>query len=214
MARSALQVRRRADNLQEIFDAAMAIVLEEGPGALTLAAVAAKVGVTTPALYHYFESKTALLRELILAAIEAEADMLIATAEGWRASEDGILGAMVRALYRHYRPKLASFRLIYQFLQSGPPGAGLWDEPTLARLHVQSKRMFDALEAVLVRGRAAGTVAHDIELRTAVVAAHASAAGLLTMLALAEHAGDPLRQRDEALLKSFEVLLREGIRPR
>ena len=61
MARSRLQERRRADSRKEILAAARDILSEEGAGAMTLGAVAAQVGLTTPGLYHYFANKQALL---------------------------------------------------------------------------------------------------------------------------------------------------------
>ncbi|MCC6619854.1 MAG: TetR/AcrR family transcriptional regulator [Deltaproteobacteria bacterium] len=213
MGRSALQARRRADNLQEILDAARELVLSDGPGALTLGAVAAKVGVSTPALYHYFDNKKALLQALILEAVSVEADVLVATAEGWRGPEPDVVGGVVRAMYDHYRPNLSRFRLIYLLIQSAPDQMGL-DADLLPRLHPHSKRMFDALEAVLVRGKKAGTVSKKISPRTAVVSAHMAAVGMLTMIALAERAADPLRQGDEHLIASLSELLRSGVRAR
>lgn len=213
MARSGLQARRRADNLQDILAAARELALSEGPGALTLAAVAAKVGVTTPALYHYFDSKTALMRALVLSGIEAESEMLVATAEGWEGDEAGILGGLVRAMYDHYRPNLSAFRLIYMHLQVVPASIGV-DEALIARIHPHSRRMFDALQAVLERGRERGVVAAGVALRTAAVTAHAAAVGLLTMMALAERHNDPLRQGDAALLESTCRILESGIRAR
>jgi len=213
MARSGLQARRRADNLQDILDAARELALNEGPGALTLAGVAAKVGLTTPALYHYFDSKTALLRALVLSGIEAEADMLVATATRWRSDEAGILGGVVRAMYDHYRPNLSAFRLIYMHLQVVPSSIGV-DDDLIARIHPNSRRIFDALQAVLERGQQKGNVASGIAVRTAAVSAHATAVGLLTMMALAERHNDPLRQGDAALLEATSRILESGIRAR
>lgn len=214
MARSMLQVRRRADNRQEILDAAREILLSEGPAAFTLGAVAAKVGVSTPALYHYFDNKTALIQALVLDGVSAEAEVLVSTAQSWQGDESELLGAIVRAMYEHYRPNLGAFRLTYLLLQLAPPTKMGVDDTLLERLHPLSKRMFDACEAVLVRGRATGVISLEVDLRAAVVSAHMAAVGMLTMIALAERHGDPLRQRDELLLGSIGELLRSGIRRR
>lgn len=214
MARSALQARRRADNRHEILEAAREILLSEGPAAFTLGAVANRVGVSTPALYHYFANKTELIQALVLEGVSAEADVLVATAERWQGDESELLGAIVRAMYEHYRPNLAAFRLTYMLLQLAPPTRMGVDDAMLERLHPVSKRMFDACEAVLLRGRAAGIIALDVDLRAAVVSAHLAAVGMLTMIALAERHNDPLRQGDELLLRSIAQLLRTGIRRR
>jgi AcrR family transcriptional regulator len=214
MARSGLQERRRADNVNDILEAARELVGSDGPGALTLSAVASRVGLTTPALYHYFESKRALLQDLIAAETGAEAEMLVETALRWRGDEAELVGEIVRAMYHHYRPNLSAFRLIYMHLQIGAPSSTGMDRALLARLHPHSKAMFDALEAVLERGKAAGRVAVDTHTRRAVVAAHAAAVGLLTMIGLAERADDPLRHTDDVLLRALSDLLVSGVRPR
>lgn len=214
MARSSLQTRRRADNLHEILEAARELVTDQGPGALTLGAVATRVGITTPALYHYFDNKKALLQALVLAGVEAEADMLVATAQGWSGDPAEILAGIVRAMYAHYRPKLSTFRMIYLQLQLGPQGGMGMDATLKERVHPHSRRLFDALQAVLDAGQAAGVVQPGLETRTAVVAAHAAAIGVLTMIALAERADDPLRQGDEQLVGALCHLLVSGARVR
>jgi hypothetical protein len=138
----------------------------------------------------------------------------VALADGWRADESGILGATVRALYDLYRPNLSPFRLTYMHLQISPSAREGIDPEFVKRINPESWRMFDALERVLARGVGAGTVRADLDPRKGVVGAHASAIGLLTMLALAEASGDPLRHRDEALLGSLSDILHLGVRPR
>lgn len=209
-----MQERRRADNLQEILEAARELLMVDGPGGLTLGAVAAKVGVSTPALYHYFDSKKALLQALVLHGVSVEADVLVATAEAWSGPEADIVGGIVRAMHGHYRPSLSQFRLIYLLLQSGPPSDMGVDAELLPKLHPHSKRMFDALEVVLARGKKAGTVAKKVVPRTAVVTAHMASVGMLTMISLAERAGDPLRQGDELLITSLSHMLVSGVRAR
>lgn len=53
--------RQRQELLAEIGEATRTIVVEEGAAAVTMAAVAERVGVTAPALYRYVDGRTGLL---------------------------------------------------------------------------------------------------------------------------------------------------------
>jgi AcrR family transcriptional regulator len=57
--------RLRAATVREITDTARRILVEEGPGAVTLRAIAREMGMTAPALYRYFGSHGELLRHLV-----------------------------------------------------------------------------------------------------------------------------------------------------
>ena len=56
--------RRRQETIEEIVDVALSIMAEEGAGGLSLGEVARRVGVRTPSLYVYFDSKNALYDEI------------------------------------------------------------------------------------------------------------------------------------------------------
>ncbi|MFG2089746.1 TetR/AcrR family transcriptional regulator [Spirillospora sp. NPDC048824] len=58
----------RARQLRTLLDAARALVAEEGIEALSLAALARRVGLSRPALYEYFRSKD----DLVAAIVEEE----------------------------------------------------------------------------------------------------------------------------------------------
>ena len=97
-----------------VVEAAAALADERGLEALTLAAVAARLGVTTPTLYHYFPGLPGLRRELALLGLsdlevtlgravmgKASADALRALADAYRAyvnEHPGRYGATVRAV--------------------------------------------------------------------------------------------------------------------
>jgi AcrR family transcriptional regulator len=55
---------RRQDTIDEILAVAADLMAAEGPGALSLAEVARRIGVRPPSLYQYFPSKLALYDEL------------------------------------------------------------------------------------------------------------------------------------------------------
>jgi len=56
--------RVRAETAAEIKQAARRILVEQGPAAVTLRAIAREVGMTAPALYRYFGSHEELLRNV------------------------------------------------------------------------------------------------------------------------------------------------------
>ncbi|MEW2219211.1 TetR/AcrR family transcriptional regulator [Streptomyces sp. NPDC006990] len=69
-----LRRRRRAAATQEILDAAESHIAADGPGALSLRAVARSLGMTVQALYHYFPSRDALVTALVTKAYDDLAD--------------------------------------------------------------------------------------------------------------------------------------------
>jgi AcrR family transcriptional regulator len=57
--------RVRAETTEEIKQTARRILVEQGPEAVTLRAIARDMGVTAPALYRYFESYEELVRRIV-----------------------------------------------------------------------------------------------------------------------------------------------------
>jgi AcrR family transcriptional regulator len=57
--------RVRAETTEEIKQTARRILIEQGPEAVTLRAIARDMGVTAPALYRYFDSHEELLRNVV-----------------------------------------------------------------------------------------------------------------------------------------------------
>jgi AcrR family transcriptional regulator len=55
----------RAATVQEIKQTARGLLVEQGPEALTLRAIAREMGMTAPALYRYFDSHEILVRQLV-----------------------------------------------------------------------------------------------------------------------------------------------------
>jgi AcrR family transcriptional regulator len=58
-------VEHRARQLRCLLDAARALVAEEGPDALSLAALARRVGLSRPGLYEYFRSRDDLAAAIV-----------------------------------------------------------------------------------------------------------------------------------------------------
>src|SRR6476619_4767063 len=52
--------RRRLETIEEIVDVAVEVMTEHGVGGLSLGEVARRIGMRTPSLYVYFDSKNAV----------------------------------------------------------------------------------------------------------------------------------------------------------
>ncbi len=105
--------RVRAETTSEIKQAARRILIEQGPEAVTLRAIARDIGMTAPALYRYFGSHEDLLRHVV-GDIFTELGGGIARAID--AVGDGMAGKMVAACREFRRWALshqAEFGLLF-----------------------------------------------------------------------------------------------------
>jgi AcrR family transcriptional regulator len=73
--------RLRAATTQEIIQTARRLLVEEGPDAVSLRAIAREMGMTAPALYRYYDSRESLLKYVI-------ADIFTELTAGLRAAID------------------------------------------------------------------------------------------------------------------------------
>jgi AcrR family transcriptional regulator len=177
----------------EILDAARAILQEEGPDAVTLGSVSGRLGMTKPALYHYFPSKEALTRSLVAGLIDDEVGELEVAVERAGSGENPI-ASMIRAFHAHYRENLHAFRFVYGQSQLYlNPELGIDAAMVRNEITPRTRHLFDMLEA-----RFAATSLDKGER-----VAWMSVLGLLTMIAIAEGMDDPLLYSDEELLDTI-----------
>jgi AcrR family transcriptional regulator len=87
-------VRRAGLCTSSVVDAAIALVDERGPGALTLANVAARTGVAAPSLYKHVDSLAAL-RSLVSLRILGEVADTAADAILGRSGDDAVAALML-----------------------------------------------------------------------------------------------------------------------
>jgi AcrR family transcriptional regulator len=122
--------------LERLLDAAEAALDAHGPEGLTLAAVAAAVGVRTPSLYHHVEGLDGLRRELRARGVTAIADAIGRAAVG-RSGRDA-LSALAGAYldFGRSRPGL------YALTLAGDPAGD-------ARTAAAAARLLDVVTAVL-----------------------------------------------------------------
>lgn len=205
--------RKRRQARREILDAAKRILSEQGIDAVTLASVAGELGMTRQALYHYFPSKDALERSLVVALLDEEVEVLVAAVQAAKAPGQ-VLGTLIRAFYQHYVHRLDAFRMIYTRQQLNLASELTLDPETIhEEINPLTRRLFDVLEERLA-GAGSGP-SHRVGKRRLAFTAWTAALGLVTILSVTEAAGDPLVHGTPALLDTLsgvfdQAALEEG----
>lgn len=180
------------------------LLAEQGTAALTFQALAAALGVSKQAIIYWYPSKWELVRDIAVPALRAEADATIAALADAGSAADAI-ERFLRALVAHHRADLGGFRMLYLASQfdSRPPLEGEAQQ-MLDPIHETTSSMYAALAARIVADTSFLTGEHP---RRLAVAVHMAGIGLLTMLALAESANDPLAHQTGPLVDSLVALL-------
>jgi AcrR family transcriptional regulator len=196
VARPRLAARRAAGSRQEILAATRTVLARVGPAALRVEQVAAELGVTKQALYHYYPSKEAVLFEVaideLVAAAEAVNRAALAAPDG-----AGALEAIVRTYTAHFLPNLEMHRLVTMFVPT--PEAFRTSPEVLARIRPINDLMYGAAEAKLAADRK--PTKHDPRApRRLAFTAHLAALGFLTMRAITDSMKDPLLYSDAELV--------------
>jgi AcrR family transcriptional regulator len=151
-------------SLEEIVDAGLAVIEEEGLPALTMAAVAERVGVRPPSLYKHVRNRAELVRLVATRAVaELAGDLDAVTQQGDAHAQ---LRAMADALrdFAHRRPAL------YGLLFTPLPEDSRPDAAVLARASAPVLRVTEQLagsEQALAAARTVTAWAHgfiDMEL--------------------------------------------------
>lgn len=104
-----------------VVDAAIAILDEDGPTALTLAAVAGRTGVATPSLYKHVPSLAELRRLIAIRVLDELAERLREAALG-RSGDDALTGMML-AFRRYATEHPGRYALLPQTPQADPDAA-------------------------------------------------------------------------------------------
>lgn len=204
---------RRARVRAEILDAARALLLERGVEGVTIAAVAARLGLTKPAVYHYFASLDALLAELVVGLVERECETLARSSDEAPAPA-AAPGTFLRAALAHYATHVDEFRMLYAVLQVHAAPEVVLRRDLRARVYPISGRMYDALERRLREGQADGSVAAELPARELAVALHLAALGFGLMNGLMLALDDTMKQPIARLLDTLVAALEHGLAPR
>jgi AcrR family transcriptional regulator len=207
-SRLARRQRRRERSREEILLAARRVLLRDGVAATTLESVAAEVGLSKAGLYYYFDSKDALMFELIFPIYEGTAK---ATQAGVEKAPDGrgALRAIIRETIAPFAENLDDFRLAYLFGQVAGSGAVRLSAEQFARIRPLNVMLFEGAEEKL------GATGEKLpaEPRLMAFLAYVSALGVLTMKGMVESMNDPLVYSDETLIDGLASIFEGSIRP-
>ncbi len=132
--------RKRGLDRAQVVEGAMRVLEREGAGGLTLAAVAAELGVRPPSLYAHVEGLAGLHREVALASAARMGEALAHARRGLRA------GPALEAVAREYRAFALAHPGLYALAQpSVRPGS---DDPLYVALGRAVFPLFEALAEV------------------------------------------------------------------
>ena len=206
--REARNERRREQARAEILETACEIVLRNGLAGFTLVDVADELGLTKPALYYYFESKEALLFELLLREWVEAATEVQAAVEGTDNGADAI-EQLMRTVFDRYRDRLELFVLHYKM---GPGGefAGVVGPEQLERVRPINDMLYGGAEVRLRADQRSGGFPKQRDPRRFVFTAHTAVIGLLNMKAIVAAANDPLIHSDEDLIDDLCTTFRDA----
>ena len=125
--------RKQAQVREEILATAREVLIERGISGLSLSAVARALQLSKAALYHYFDSKEALVFELLYRSLDEHAHAMAAlVAETTGGAE--ALEALIRGAAAYYGDRKDDLRLAYMAPQVGAQGAMAFDHARLERI--------------------------------------------------------------------------------
>jgi AcrR family transcriptional regulator len=206
--REARNKRRRDQTRAEILDTARDAILRSGLAGFTLAAVAEELALTKPALYYYFDSKEALLFELLLREWFGEATEVQAAVDETESGADAV-EQLMRTVFNRYRDRLELFMLYYKM---GPGGEfeGIMGPEELERIRPVNDMLYGGAEARLCADQRTGGFPKERDARRFAFTAHMAVIGLLNMKAIAAAAKDPLIHSDDDLIDDLCTTFRDA----
>lgn len=208
--REARKARRRNQTRDEILDAAREVAVRDGFASFTLAAVAEELGLTNPALYYYFDSKEALLFELVLREWLACGARVEEAVEPTSSGADAV-EALIRTVFAFYCERLEVFMLVHHQVIDYRGSAEAVD---LERIRPVNDMLYGGAEARLRADQESGVFPASRDARRFAFTAHMAAMGLLNMKAISAASDDPLIHSDtdlvDDLCQTFRLAAREG----
>ena len=183
---AARQDRTRA----EIVAVARGLLAQSPLAGFTLDEIASAVGVTKPALYHYFPNREALIRAAMAEGYLEQARVM---REALRKADDGpaVLSAMTTAFVEHYRQRPELFRLDFAWSQL------FSDRDSVKDLILP---VFNELTGLVAEKLRRGADVSPLEARQLSVIAWTSAVGLMSALSVTAAGKTGLAHPTEALL--------------
>lgn len=196
---------RRAKARAKILEATRAVVLRDGLPAFQVEAVAEVAEVSKPSVYYYFDSKDALIRELVMELAAEEQGVMLEAVEG---SPEGpaLLRRIVEAYVAHHLVSLDLFKVQYLWSQVMGFGEGGGDD----EVNQGMVALFDAMEARLVQEQDAGRLRATVHPRRLAVASWMAAQGVVHTLALLHSSGSALTHDAGEVVEELAAALSEG----
>src|SRR5262245_25929594 len=172
---AARQDRTRA----EIVTAARGLLARSPLAGFTLDEVASAVGVTKPALYHYFPNRDALMRAAVAEGYLEQARVM---REAIQKVDDGpaVLSALTTAFVEHYRERPELFRLDFAWSQI------FSDHKSVKELILP---VFNELTGLVAEKLRRGADVSPLRARQLIVVAWTSAVGLMSALSVTAAGG-------------------------
>jgi AcrR family transcriptional regulator len=193
---------RRARTRAEIIAIARSYLAKASLAEFTLDDVADALGVTKPALYHYFPSREALMRAAVGEGILEHGRALL---DAVRSADDGpaVLKALSTAFVEQYRDRLEYFRLDFAWSQifGDPEAAQTWTLP-----------LFNELTQVVADKLRRGCDMSPVRARQLSVVAWTSAMGLLSALSVMATSGTGFVHSTDTLLNVLNDALAASTR--
>jgi AcrR family transcriptional regulator len=121
--------RVRAETADEIKQTARRILVEQGPDAVTLRAIARDIGVTAPALYRYFDSHEELIRHVVGDIFAELAGEIHAAIDEAGAASGGDMASKMIAACQGFRQWALTHKAEFALLFGTPvPGVNVDDD--------------------------------------------------------------------------------------
>lgn len=203
--------RRHEQVREEILDGARRVLFSRGLPGLTLAAVARELHLTKAALYHYFDSKEALVFELIYLGLAGHA-AAISAAVAHAGSGTEALEALIRTSTDHYAARKDDLRMAYLVPQVGGAFVTPLSSESLARIRPFNDQIYGAVADKIRVDQQAGRIDASIDGRRLAFLAHMSVLGMLTVEGVVESVDDSplIHSRDamvDELVRTFTARL-------
>ncbi len=205
MASNRRTSERRTRAKAGIIEATREVVLRDGIPSLTVEAVAECAGVSKPSVYYYFDSKDALIRDLVLELSMAEQRAMVEAVET-AADGPALIEAFLAAYVDHHLQSLELFKVQYLWSQVMGFGEGDGD----AEVNEGMGALYGALERRLKRDQEAGRLRADAHPRRLGVALWMAANGVVHTLALLDSAGTSLLHDARTLVAELGDALTAG----
>jgi AcrR family transcriptional regulator len=144
--------RARTATIEEIKQTARQILVQDGPDAVSLRAIAREMGLTAPALYRYFDSREVLIKHVIADIFtELTGDLRAAIASAGPASGGGLTEKVIAACWEFRRWSLNHPREFGMLFGTPLPGVNVEQDEITAECGAQFGNTFFELILALWR---------------------------------------------------------------